>query len=108
MDTTQNPIAVPGWAAMVAEHPTRALTLQALTNQDLAYFTGQTDKRPTRKTILDEVIQAGGGLSETSLQTIQRHLDALAHQGHVIKSSRKNSVSPWRSAYVRMRRGHHE
>lgn len=98
MDTILNPIAVPGWAALKAEHPTRALTLQALTNLELAYYQGQQSQRPTRKAILTEVIRLGGELSATSAQTVQRHLDALVESGHVIKADK--GKSPWRSRYL--------
>jgi len=105
MDTLLNPVTVPGWADLVAEHPTRALTLQALTNLELAYHLGQSLRRPTRKTILAEVIRLGADLSSASLQTIQRHLDTLVKSGHLIippdcQAHRGRSVSPWRSRYV--------
>jgi hypothetical protein len=112
MDTILNPIAVPGWEQLKAEHPTRALTLQALTNLELAYYLGHEPQRPTRKSILAEVIRLGGDLppggtqraesakrlSPTSLQTVQRHLDALVEDGHALKTD--DGKSPWRSRYL--------
>lgn len=104
MDTILNPINVPGWATLKAEHPTRALTLQALTNLELAYHQGHEVQRPTRKAILVEVIRLGGELAGSSVQTVQRHLDALAESGHVIKDpstgSGRGGKSPWRSRYL--------
>lgn len=98
MDTILNPITVPGWEQLQAEHPTQALTLQALTNLELAYYQGQKPQRPTRKQILAEVIRLGGNISATSQQTVQRHLDELAESGHVLKDNK--GKSPWRSRYV--------
>jgi hypothetical protein len=101
MDTILNPITVPGWAELKADHPTRALTLQALTNLELAYYLGQTPQRPTRKAILAEVIRLGGQIAGSSAQTIQRHLDALAETGHVLKGN--EGKSPWRSRYIALK-----
>lgn len=104
MDTILNPIAVPGWDQLKAEHPTRALVLQALTNLELAYYFGMKPGLPTRKAILVEAIQLGADLSPTSEQTVQRHLDELAESGHVVKldpsTSSGRGRSPWRSRYL--------
>lgn len=98
MDTILNPIAVPGWDQLKAEHPTRALVLQALTNLELGYYFGLKPALPTRKEILGEAIRLGANLSPTSQQAIQRHLDELAESGHVLKTDK--GKSPWRSRYV--------
>lgn len=98
MNTTLNPISVPGWARLKRSHPTRGLALQALVNLELAYYQDQGE-RPTRQAILLEIIRLGGDLSPTSLQTVQRHLDALAEMGHVIKAEGR-CKSPWRSCYI--------
>lgn len=104
MDTILNPITVPGWEQLQAEHPTRALVLRALTNLELDFYIGQRAARPTRKQILTEAIALGADISTTSVQTVQRHLDALAEAGHVIKAPSTGSgqagKSPWRSRYL--------
>lgn len=98
METILNPIAVPGWEQLVAEHPTRARVLQALTNLELGYYFGQKPNLPTRRAILAEAIRLGADLSLTSGQTVQRHLDELAEAGHALKLSQ--GKSPWRSRYL--------
>ncbi|MBE7553685.1 MAG: hypothetical protein HS126_21665 [Anaerolineales bacterium] len=98
MDTILNPIHVPGWEQLLAEHPTRARVLQALTNLELGYYFSQKPALPTRKTILTEAIRLGAALSPTSAQAVQRHLDGLEESGHAIKLDR--GKSPWRSRYV--------
>jgi DNA-binding transcriptional ArsR family regulator len=98
MDTILGSIVVPGWTQVRAEHPTRALTLQALTNLELAFYQAHQAQRPTRKQILAEVIRLGGAISDASVQTIQRHLDELAQTGHVTKRAR--GKSPWYSRYL--------
>jgi hypothetical protein len=98
MDTILNPVAVPGWAQLLAEHPTRAWVLQALTNLELGYYFNLKPTLPTRKAILEEAIRLGADLSPTSEQTVQRHLDELAEAGHAIKLDK--GKSPWRSRYL--------
>lgn len=98
MNTILNPIDVPAWEQLKAEHPTRALVLRALTNLELDFYLGQRSARPTRKQILNEAIAFGADISTTSVQTVQRHLDALAEAGHVIKEAK--GKSPWRSRYL--------
>lgn len=98
MDTILNPIAVPGWKELLAEHPTRARVLQALTNLELGYYFGLNSALPTRRTILAEAIRLGADLSPTSQQAVQRHLDELAESGHVVKVEK--GKSPWRSRYL--------
>jgi hypothetical protein len=103
MDTILNPIAVPGWAQLLAEHPTRARVLQALTNLELGFYFSIKDNLPTRKAILTEAIRLGADISPTSQQTVQRHLDELAESGHVIKVVA--GKSPWRSRYLLLNEG---
>lgn len=98
MDTILNPVAVPGWKELLAEHPTRARVLQALTNLELAYYFKGLAQLPTRKTILQEAILLGADLSPKSVQTVQRHLDELVETGHAVKLERGRS--PWKSRYV--------
>ncbi|MBE7473159.1 MAG: hypothetical protein DPW09_33295 [Anaerolineae bacterium] len=98
MDTILNPVAVPGWKELLAEHPTRARVLQALTNLELGYYFGLKPALPTRKAILAEAIRLGADISPSSQQTVQRHLDELAESGHVIKVEK--GKSPWRSRYL--------
>lgn len=98
MDTILNPVNVPGWAQLLAEHPTRAQVLQALTNLELAYYFSLKPNLPTRKAVLEEAIRLGADLSPTSGQTVQRHLDELVEGGHAIKLPKGRS--PWRSRYL--------
>jgi DNA-binding transcriptional ArsR family regulator len=98
MDTILNPLFIPGWNQLLADHPTRARVLQALTNLELGHYMGQKPALPTRKTILAEAIRLGADISPTSQQTVQRHLDELAEAGHVIKVDK--GKSPWRSRYL--------
>jgi hypothetical protein len=98
MDTILNPIAVPGWEQLLAEHPTRAWVLQALTNLELGFYFGLKSGLPTRKAILAEAIRLGADISPTSEAAVQRHLDELAESGHAIKADKGRS--PWRSRYV--------
>ena len=98
MDTILNPVNVPGWAQLLAEHPTRARVLQALTNRELAYYFLDDPHPPIRKLILAEAIRLGAELSPTSGQAVQRHLDELVEGGHVIKLPR--GKAPWRSRYI--------
>lgn len=98
METILNPVNVPGWEQLLAEHPTRARVLQALTNLELAYYFKGLAQPPTRKTILMEAILLGAELSPKSGQAVQRHLDELVEAGHAIKLERGRS--PWKSRYV--------
>lgn len=98
MDTILNTIAVPGWEQLLAEHPTRARVLQALTNLELGYYFGQKPGQPTRKAILAEAIRLGADLSPTSEEAVQRHLDELVESGHAVKLLKGRS--PWRSRYL--------
>lgn len=98
MDTILNPVNVPGWEQLLAEHPTRARVLQALTNLELGYYFCDYPALPTRKSILAEAIRLGAELSLTSSQAVQRHLDELVEAGHAIKLERGRS--PWKSRYL--------
>lgn len=98
METILNPVNVPGWEQLLAEHPTRARVLQALTNLELGYYFLDYPALPTRKSILAEAIRLGAELSPTSGQAVQRHLDELVQVGHAIKLER--GKSPWKSRYL--------
>jgi hypothetical protein len=98
METILHSVVVPGWVQLCEQHPTRTLVLCALTNLELEYYCGKAAGMPTRRLILAETIRLGAQLSVTSLQTVQRHLDALVKSGHVVKLVR--GKAPWRSRYL--------
>jgi hypothetical protein len=107
METNLHSIAVPGWDQLCAQHPTRALVLRALTNLELEHYCGELPAMPTRRLILAETIRLGAKLSATSLQTVQRHLDALVQSGHAVKLAKgtptgtsRGRKAPWRSRYL--------
>jgi hypothetical protein len=98
METIVSPVAVPGWVELTEQHPTRALVLRALTDLELKFYCGDLAGMPTRRLILAEAIRLGAKLSVTSLQTAQRHLDALVESGHAVKLP--TGKAPWRSRYL--------
>ena len=118
MPTSMGGIVIPGWDLMVRDHPTRAATLQAMANLQIAAFMGD-GQLPTQMRITREVAEKGlmlaNGIhvpikiSATSQQTINRHIANLIESGLVItradyeanKRGRGGPDAPWLVVAIR-------